>query len=98
MESKLLQKLQQKIVKVTKQLRKSLKKGEKCIIEIKHAYVKNGNIVLCDFDIIKFCGLVTIEAPFVKYIEELDKKEREQLKIKHADKKTTIVNKDEKYE
>ena len=75
-----------------------IKKGEKCIIEIKHAYVKNGNIVLCDFDIIKFCGLVTIEAPFVKYIEELDKKEREQLKIKHADKKTTIVNKDEKYE
>ena len=75
-----------------------IKKGEKCIIEIRHAYVKNGNIVLCDFDIIKFCGLVTIEAPFVKYIEELDKKEREQLKIKHADKKTTIVNKDEKYE
>ena len=57
-----------------------IKKGKKCIIEIKHAYVKNGNIVLCDFDIIKFCGLFTAAAaaaaaaPFVKYIEELDKK------------------------
>ena len=69
-----------------------IKKGEKCMIEIKYAYVKNGIIVLQDFDIVKFCGYVTTQSSFVKYVIDIDKKKREAWKAKHGDKKTTIID------
>ena len=71
-----------------------MKKGEKCIIEIKHAYVKNGIIVLQDFNIVKFCGSVTIQLSYVKHVVDIDKKKREEWKVKHGDKKTTIISTD----